>query len=417
MYLANWTSVFALWATAAAATAGPKCNPSRYMTIDTSNGPVTGHLADNSPCVVEYLGVPYAKPPVDELRFAPPMRITSYSKKPFKAAKFGYDCPLSPSKKVDYPDITPQAQRIVSYFASAAGTPQSEDCLTLNIWSKATSNSARANKPVLVFFYGGRFAIGNTNSPFYNGKYFADAEDIVVITVNYRTNIFGFPGAPDGKQNLGLRDQRAAVEWIRDNIWRFGGNPSKITIAGQSSGGVAVDYWTYAYRKDPIVNGIIAPSGNAFSFPVNAASVQEKNWNSAVSAVGCGTARDVMACMRKADWQDIKNATAAIRPASSSSVLRSIPPFYPKPDGEIVFSDYVSLTKAGSFAKVPVLFSHNNNEDGYYRIPAYGNGVTPTDAQVKSFLLESFTCPIPPGQGTKGPSSIVMGVPIYGRLG
>jgi carboxylesterase type B len=113
-------------------------------------------VADNSPCVVEYLGIPYAEPPVDELRFAPPQRITSYSKIPFQATKFGYDCPLSPSKKVDYPGMTPQAQQIISYFASGAGTPQSEDCLTLNIWSKATSNSAKANKPVLVFFYGGR---------------------------------------------------------------------------------------------------------------------------------------------------------------------------------------------------------------------------------------------------------------------
>ncbi|KAM0193526.1 hypothetical protein ACHAPI_007595 [Fusarium lateritium] len=362
MYSINWTSAFALWA--GIATAAPNCDPSRYITVDTSNGPVTGHVADNSPCVVEYLGIPYAKPPVNELR------------------------------KVDYPDMTPQAQRIISYFASGAETPQSEDCLTLNVWSKETPNSAKANKPVLIFFYGGRFAIGNTNSPFYNGKYFADAEDIVVITVNYRLNIFGFPGAAGQVQNLGLRDQRAAVEWVRDNIWKFGGNPSKITIAGQSSGGVAVDYWTYAYKNDTIVNGIIAPSGNAFSFPVNSATVQEKNWESVLSAVGCDADNDVMACMRKVDWKDIKAAAAAIKPASSSSVLQSIPPFYPKPDGEIVFSDYVSLTKAGSFAKVPALFGHNNNEDGYYRIPAYGNGITPTDAQVESFLLESFTCPV-----------------------
>ncbi|KAH7007539.1 Alpha/Beta hydrolase protein [Ilyonectria destructans] len=391
MYLVN-LAAFALWASLAAA-APTGCNTAKYVTVDTSNGPITGHLADNSQCVVEYLGIPYAKPPVGDLRFAPPQSFNS--REPYEAKNFGFDCPLSPSKAVDYPGKTAQAQNIISYFASAAGTPQSEDCLTLNIWSKATPNSAKANKPVLVFFYGGRFAIGNTNSPFYNGKYFADAEDIVVVTVNYRINIFGFPGAPGETANLGLRDQRAAVQWVRDNIWRFGGNPSKITISGQSSGGVAVDYWAYAYQKDPIVNGIIAPSGDAFSFPVNTASVQEKNWNSVVAAVSCTGASDVMACMRKVDWEVIKTAAAAIRPASSSSVLRSIPPFYPKPDNETVFSDYVSLTKAGKFAKLPILFGHNHNEDGYYRIPAYGNGgVVPTDAQVTSFLLESFTCPV-----------------------
>lgn len=163
-----------------------------------------------------------------------------------------------------------------------------------NIWSKVTANSARANKPVLVFFYGGReyiylelyseqpltrtgFAIGNTNSPLYTGKYFADAENIVFVTFNYRLNIYGFPGAAGETANLGHRDQRAAVKWVRDYIGRFGSNPSKVTVSVQSSGGVAIDYWTYTYKKDPIVNGIIASSGNAFSFPANTATVQEQS--------------------------------------------------------------------------------------------------------------------------------------------
>lgn len=216
----------------------------------------------------------------------------------------------------------------------------------------------------------------------------------MVVTVNYRLNIFGFPGAPGSTQNLGLRDQRAAVEWVRDNIKQFGGDPNKITISGQSAGGVAVDYWTYAYEKDPIINGVIAHSGNVFSFPVNAPGVPEKNWDTVVAAVDCTSASDVMACMREADWQAIKAAAAGIKPTPSTSVLRSIPAFYPMPDEEIVFSDYVNLTSSGSFAKVPMLLGNNNNEDGYYRIPAYASGIIPTDAQVASFLLESFTCPV-----------------------
>ncbi|KAI8203364.1 hypothetical protein K4K49_008427 [Colletotrichum sp. SAR 10_70] len=362
-----------------------------WLTVSTTNGPITGHLASNASAVIEYLGIPYAKPPVGDLRFAPPVQFRSNAS--YEASKFGFDCPLSPSKKVDYPDMTSQAQRIISYFASGAGTPQSEDCLTLNIWAKPANKLHSSNKPVIVFFYGGRFAIGNTNSPFYNGKYFADAQDVVVVTVNYRINIFGFPGIPGQPQNLGLRDQRAAVEWVRANAASFGGNPSKITIAGQSSGGVSVDYWSYAYTKDPIANGLIAPSGNAFSFPLNSLGVPERNWNTVVGAVNCTDSEDVLACMREKDWQDIKAAAAAVKPTSSSSVLRSIPPFYPIVDNEIVFPDYVSLTKNGSFAKLPIFFGNNNNEDGYYRIPAYGNGVVPTSEQVTSFLLESFTCP------------------------
>lgn len=152
MYLAS-LATFAFWASLAAADS-QECDASKYLTVDTQSGPITGHLADNSPCVVEYLGIPYAKPPVGDLRFAAPEKFLST--KPYEAAEFGFDCPLSASKKVDYPGMTPQAQKIISAFASSAGTPQSEDCLTLNIWSKATANSLQANKPVLIFFYGGR---------------------------------------------------------------------------------------------------------------------------------------------------------------------------------------------------------------------------------------------------------------------
>lgn len=376
-----------LFALACANLASARC-PRRNSTADTPNGVVTGHYATN--CVIEYLGIPYAKPPVGDLRFAPPEKYVSTT--PFEAAEFGYDCPLTASKPVNYPGFTPQAQQIVNFFASAVGTPQSEDCLTLNIWTEQT---AGANKPVLVFFYGGRFTIGNTNTPFYSGKYLAGETEMVVVTVNYRLNIFGFPGAPGIIQNLGLRDQRAAVEWVRDNIAAFGGDPSKITLAGQSSGGVSVDYWAYAYQEDPIAHGLIAHSGNAFSFPQNTKSVQEANWNTVVSAVNCSANRtaDIMTCMRRVDWQAIESAAAAIRPAKSTSALRSIPAFWPTPDNDAVFSDYIGLTTNGSFARLPILLGNTDNENGYYQIPAFAQGVIPTDDQVRLFLLESFTCP------------------------
>ncbi|KAJ6783044.1 hypothetical protein PWT90_01866 [Aphanocladium album] len=363
-----------------------------FLTVETTNGPVTGHSASNSQSVIEYLGIPYAKPPVGELRFAPPKRLTE--KGPHEAAHFGYDCPLTASPPVDYPGFTPQAQRILSYFASGAGTNKSEDCLTLNIWAKTTAASQKSQKPVIVFFYGGRFAIGNTNSPFYNAKYFVDAQDAIFVTVNYRINIFGFPGFPGKPQNAGLRDQRAAVEWLHDNIQAFGGDPNKITIAGQSSGGVSVDYWAYAYQEKPLVNGIIATSGNAFSFPVQPNGVPLDNFKQVAKQLGCCSQKNVYECVKRANWREVEQAAASIKPGKSSSPLRSVPPFYPIPDDEIVFSDYLERNKQGQFAKVPLFSGNNNNEAGYYKIPAYSKGVVPTQAQVDSFHLESFTCPI-----------------------
>jgi carboxylesterase type B len=88
--------------------------------------------------------------------------------------------------------------------------------------------------------------------------------------------VFGFPGARGTGTNLGLRDQRLAIEWLQKNIAGFGGNPKKIVIAGQSSGGAAVDWWSYAYKKNPIVHGLMSTSGNAFSFPMNAPQKQKR---------------------------------------------------------------------------------------------------------------------------------------------
>ena len=198
------------------------------------------------------------------------------------------------------------------------------------------------------------FIVGNTNTPFYQGKYLADAQDLIVVTVNYRVNVFGFPGVPNApdQQNLGLRDQRIAVEWVRDNIAAFGGDPTKIVIAGQSAGSAAVDYWAYAYPDDPIVSGIMAHSGVAFSFPFNSANVTESNWYNISAQLGCGSSGDTLACMRRANWTDIKFAATKVKPIRIGTVVRNTPGFYPTIDNQTVFADYVQRSRDGRFAKV-----------------------------------------------------------------
>jgi carboxylesterase type B len=256
------------------------------------------------------------------------------------------------------------------------------------------------------------FTTGGTNTPFFNGEHLAEAHDLIVVTVNYRINIFGFPGSPDGPRNLGLRDQRAAVEWVRTNIAHFGGDTSRIIVAGQSAGGVSADYWAYAYLHDPIAAGLVLVSGTAFSFPLNAPDVPARNWNAVVAAVGCNTTTGnaaIMTCMRSADWTAIKSAAASIRSAPSGSVLRSVPAFYPQVDNEVIFPDYVSLTETGRFARIPVLASTAENEAGWYRISAYANGVIPTEEQVTAFHLESFTCPVSYQAAARGK----YGVPVW----
>ena len=202
------------------------------------------------------------------------------------------------------------------------------------------------------------FSIGNAHSSFYNGSRFAEATGAIIVTLTYRLGVFGFPGAPDNVQNLGLRDQRRAIEWVHQNIAGFGGDPAKVTIFGQSSGGVAADWWTFAYRDKPIVNGIISESGNAFSFPLNGREQQTRNWYNVSATLGCGSAGDTLACVRTKEWRDVLAAAARLPAAPGGNPVRSTPAFYPTVDNETVFSGYASLLEQGRFAKIVSMAFH-----------------------------------------------------------
>ncbi|KAF2741344.1 putative cholinesterase [Polyplosphaeria fusca] len=357
--------------------------------VSTTNGCIIGHQAQKRSHVCEYLGVPYAVPPIGHLRFAPPEAFTSDET---LIASAYVNCIQPSSRQVIYPEATPQELQILANFANQAKNhSQSEDCLALNIWTKPSN---RTGKPTLVFFHGGRWTGGTSNTPYYDGQFFADTEDVIVITLNFRINIFGFPGAPGATQNVGLLDQRRAVEWIRDNTVAFGGTPDKITIVGQSSGGVAVDFWSYSFRTDPIVSGLISHSGNAFSFPVNNQSLSSSYWYNVSTHVGCGNTGDVLPCMRSLNTSTLLAASSLARAPPQPSIARSIPAFQPTIDNLTVFADYPSLSSAGAFAPIPYLHGNNHHESGYYRISAYAsNNATAPESVWTAFELESFTCP------------------------
>ncbi|KAG8529054.1 uncharacterized protein KY384_005689 [Bacidia gigantensis] len=340
--------------------------------VKTSNGLILGHKASNVSQVVEYLGIPYAQPPTGDLR----------------------SCPVAPpSPSRPYPNANAQFPKIIAAFTGSIDENRSEDCLTLNIWAKDTSAK---RKPVVIYFYGGRYTIGTSHTPFYNGQYLASATDIIVVTVNFRINIFGFPGAPNNTQNLGFLDQRLAVEWVRDNIHGFGGNPNHIVIAGQSSASVAVDYWSYSHVNDPIVKGYIEHSGDAFSFGLNSNDVATAHWYEVSEALGCGGSGDTLPCMRAVkNVTAIEAAAAQVKPplVPGSDPARPPPTFQPTPDGVSVFDDYKARSDSGNFSRLPYLIGQTSNEAGYYKIPAYSANVTLPQSAWDHFNLADFTCP------------------------
>jgi cholinesterase len=151
------TTGFALWlATFGSSTVSCYSDSPRWMSVKTSSGTIKGHMAAGEPNVIEYLGIPFAKPPTGALRFAPPQPLTGDGV--VEASEYGLSCPSFESGPPSYPQMSPQAQDILEAFTviKGRGAPQGEDCLNLNIWTKRRLPSSDKAKPVVVFIHGGR---------------------------------------------------------------------------------------------------------------------------------------------------------------------------------------------------------------------------------------------------------------------
>jgi carboxylesterase type B len=208
--------------------------------------------------------------------------------------------------------------------------------------------------------------------------------------------VFGFSGAPGVEANAALKDHRAAVEWVRDNIAAFGGDPSRIVIFGQSAGGASVDYWSFAWKKDPIVAGLIPMSGTSLSFLPNTPEYAQTLWYNVSQTVGCGgpseDAATVLSCVQSKDTSVLLAAAAKV-PALPTLALAQAT-FHPTVDNVTVFSDYQQLAASGDFAKVPLLAGNNDQEDGWYRISGWAARLGFTNAQWDLFTERGFTCPV-----------------------
>ncbi|GAB1204082.1 hypothetical protein APSETT445_002731 [Aspergillus pseudonomiae] len=319
------------------------------------------------------------------------------------------DCPANiGTTPDDYPGFSPQAQRIIQTFAQQLGTPQSEDCLYLNVWTRPATS---ALKPVLVFIHGGRFSLGGAHSPYYDGQILADEQEVVVVTFNYRLNIFGFSGAPGFPQNVALLDQRLAVEWVHRNIQAFGGDPNRITIFGQSAGGASVDYYSYIWIEKPLVSGLISHSGTALSFKPNTPEESASYFYHVSRTLGCGNSttntNHIIQCLRQQPYKSILKAVAKV-PTASSPVLPQ-PVFHPTVDNVTIFDDYAQRSATGNFSRIPYLVTSNANEAGYYRVSAYAANISHPDPVWDLFNQAAFTCPT----GQTAAHRAAAGVPVW----
>ncbi len=193
--------------------------------VETVQGKIQGLSRDG---VLSFRGIPYAKPPINDLRFCEPQDMDSWSEV--------LEC-TSPGP------IAPQNVFELEKILGAAEFPQNEDCLTLNVWTPSLDGKF----PVMVWIHGGAFATGTGRTPWYDGTKLADKQHVVIVTINYRLGALGFCylGEFDGGRFPtsginGIFDQVKSLEWVRDNISNFGGDPSNVTIFGESAGAMSV---------------------------------------------------------------------------------------------------------------------------------------------------------------------------------
>jgi len=307
--------------------------------VKTANGIVESTVPP-SDGVRAFKGIPFAPPPVGDLRWRepqPPRNWTGVR----NADTFGPSCMQRLSPGADY---------------WLRGDGMSEDCLYLNVWTPAKSGNEKL--PVLVYIFGGGFQNGDGSEPRYDGERMA-RKGIVAVSLNYRTNIFGFFAHPEltaesphhASGNYGLLDQVAALRWVQENIAAFGGDPKRVTIAGESAGSISVSALMASPLSRSLFAGAICESGAAIaSLPPRPLAEAEGNGVKLAAAAGA----ESLAALRRMTPTQLQEAAAKLQGVRFSTAM----------DGYFLAKTLTEIALAGEQAKVPLLAGSNTEEQG-----------------------------------------------------
>jgi carboxylesterase type B len=347
--------------------------------------------------VEQFLGIPFAQAPTGSLRLKPPQAITA-PLGTFSATANGQSCPqLYFSDTIN--DAIPTAELGLLLDTPLFQTVQNsgEDCLNINVL-RPTGTTSESKLPVLFWIFGGGFEFGSSST--YDGTTWVDASilegtPIIYVAINYRVGGFGFlPGAEilaDGSANLGLLDQRLALEWVADNIEAFGGDPTKVTIWGESAGAISVlDQMAlydgdYTYNGNPLFRGGIMNSGSIIpADPVDCPKSQVV-YDTVVEAAGCSSASDTLECLRDLPYETYLSATNSVSGILSYTSLALT--YLPRPDGTVLTESPDLLVKAGKYAQVPFIIGDQEDEGTLFGL--FQSNIT-TEAELTTYLLEIF---------------------------
>src|SRR5690348_11923868 len=301
--------------------------------IHTQNGLVSG-APGKDPGVQVYKGIPYAAPPVGDLRWKAPKPAANWQGVR-QATGFSATCMQTPYPKTSIYYQEPE--------------PVSEDCLYLNVWTAAKSNKER--RPVMVWIHGGALTKGAGSIPTYDGEAFA-RKGVVLVTINYRLGIFGFFAHPEltkesdrnSSGNYGLLDQIAALEWVQKNIAAFGGDPKRVTIFGESAGSWSVNYLMATPLARGLFQRVIGESGGTFA-PMKKLAEAEQSGVKFASSMGA----DSVQALRSMPAEELVKKTA-------------LGSYSPNVDGWMLPQDVYAIFAQGNQNDVPLLAGSNSDE-------------------------------------------------------
>ncbi|KAF2899701.1 hypothetical protein ILUMI_06473, partial [Ignelater luminosus] len=301
---------------------------------------------------IAFTGIPYAKPPTNELRFKPAVPLEPWT---------GI---LDASKPHS---ICPQIDVLFNDYVVKGN----EDCLYLNVYTPENALSNEIALPVLFYIHGGGFMLGSGNSNLYGPDFLLD-KDLVLVTINYRLGALGFLSTGDDilPGNNGLKDQNCALKWVKQNIANFGGDPNKITIFGQSAGGASVHFHVLSPLSKGLFNGAIAHSGSAVGLWSIAPGDQAKrNAIRLGNLLNCSTAssKKLVDCLKKINAYDIVEQDKEFMQYTYDPAI----PFKPVIEATNLKDAFltkhpIDVIKSGEASNVPLIFGITT-DDGAFR--------------------------------------------------
>ncbi|KAH9926321.1 alpha/beta-hydrolase [Epithele typhae] len=374
-------------------------------TVHLDHATVIG-LTNNS--VTSFTGIPFAKPPVGNLRFRLPVPVAGYSGT-INATRPAAQCvQLAQDLRADMPaEIQTDIAKYLATILMPADVPQSEDCLTVDV-TVPEGTKAGDKLPVLVSIYGGKAVLcawvqGST------AQYPMDTvvrrsaelgEPVVVVAMNYRLHAFGFLGGKEvknsGVANLGLQDQRLALRWIQKHISAFGGDPTKVTIWGESAGGMSVGYQMLANDGDAegLFRAAVAQSGSPL--PTGDVADLQRAYDAIVSRVGCAREADTLQCLRGVPVQAIVAAAGTLGGQFSYQGTAGVINWTPHADGVFLTDLPQRLILKGAVARVPLLSGDVLDEGTLFATSSFN---ATTDADFAAFVHD-FSFPGAPAGAT-----------------